>query len=300
MKCTVPQYDRITSDRLKALCCNLEFVPSGFSAKCRATGSSLETPAPHRRPIVFCKTDHVADFFEHCNQNPLVEYVLVTADSDRPVSSEMYNSAPSNIRVWFGTNIDHHAPNLYSIPLGSTLATWIGDSTHALQQELSAFELIEETGEDKSFVNLVYMNFGGYTNPNHRLPIYNALKDKSWVTARRCDIPPSSYEASTDFISDAQYIKELYNHKFTISPLGNGVDCGRVWQALYLGVIPIIPRHINVEFYKDLPILIYDDINELTPSYLEECYINLNSSPQYDKAKASYWACAIKEAARTE
>ena len=297
MKCTVPQYDRITSERLKVLCCNFEFAPSSFSAKCRETSLPL-LPAPSGwRPIIFCKTDHVLYFFEHCKKNPRIEYVLVTSDSDTPVSSEIYALAPGNIHAWFGTNINHRAPNLYSIPIGSTLATWIGDATHALQREIPAFKLIKETGRNKSYVNLVYMNFGAHTNPHHRLPIYNALKDKSWVTARKCDIPPHQYETSADFISHDQYIKELYNHKFTISPLGNGVDCGRVWQALYLGVIPIIPRHLNVEFYKELPILIYDDLNELTPSYLETAYLNLNSSPQYNKAKASYWARAITEAA---
>lgn len=300
MKCTVPQYDRITAERLKSLCCNFEFTPRGFSSKCLETGALLEAPRPPERPIIFCKADNVLYFFEECKRTPLLEYVLVTHDSDISISSEIYNLAPSNIWAWFGQNIDHRAPDLYSIPIGSTIATWIGDSTHALQQEVSDFELIEETGDDKSFDNLVYMNFGAHTNPHHRLPIYNALKDKSWVTAKRCDVPPNEYSTSPHFTSPTQYLKELYNHKFTISPLGNGVDCGRVWQALYLGVIPIIPRHINVEFYEDLPILIYDDLSELTPSHLETCYINLNSFPLYDKAKASYWARVIKEASHPE
>ena len=75
-----------------------------------------------------------------------------------------------------------------------------------------------------------------------------------------------------------------------MSPLGNGLDCGRNWQCVYLGTIPIVPRHINIEFYEDLPILIYDDISDLTEEYLNSAYEDITKKKvNLEKATLSYW-----------
>ena len=31
-------------------------------------------------------------------------------------------------------------------------------------------------------------------------------------------------------------------HRFVFSPWGNGVDCGRSWEVLLLGAVPVIER----------------------------------------------------------
>jgi hypothetical protein len=49
---------------------------------------------------------------------------------------------------------------------------------------------------------------------------------------------------------------------FIPSPAGNGLDCHRTWEALYLGCVPVILKN---EFCgdKSWPILIVDDWDEL-------------------------------------
>jgi hypothetical protein len=75
-----------------------------------------------------------------------------------------------------------------------------------------------------------------------------------------------------------------------MSPLGNGLDCGRNWQALYVGTVPIVPRHTNIEFYEELPILIYDDIESLSQEYLSDAYEDIMSEKvNLEKATLSYW-----------
>ena len=78
--------------------------------------------------------------------------------------------------------------------------------------------------------------------------------------------------------------------------MGNGVDCGRVWQAIYLGSIPIIPNHRNLDFYRELPILPYDNIEEITESYLNDKWEEM-SNKKYDLSKStvSYWRDRINQ-----
>ena len=51
---------------------------------------------------------------------------------------------------------------------------------------------------------------------------------RDWVTARR---RPAPFE---------QHLQEMVRHRSVISPMGNGLDCHRTWEALYLGVIPLV------------------------------------------------------------
>jgi hypothetical protein len=288
MKCTVPQQDRITGNRIKNSCSNFEFTPHGISAV---------LPLRSKYPIYFCKTDYIRSFFDFCRSNPDEELVLITHNSDINISPELYSATPSNVKAWFGQNIDTVGANLHSLPIGSTGATWIGELEWADQQDEHDFVLMKEDGHPKVYKNLLYMNFGIWTNRTHREPIYDFLKDKSWVTTTACDIAPSAYSSSEGFVSLKEYYNSLYNHKFTISPLGNGVDCGRVWQAIYMGCIPIVPSHLNINHYRDLPILVYNNLDELTEEYLEEQHELLKNSKCLDKATLSHWVKTINKAA---
>jgi len=75
---------------------------------------------------------------------------------------------------------------------------------------------------------------------------------------------------NTDYKS---YLQHLKKHKFCISPEGNGIDCYRTWESLYMKTIPICKRSIVVEeFAKTFPIYIVDDwsdfdINKVWDSY---------------------------------
>jgi len=67
----------------------------------------------------------------------------------------------------------------------------------------------------------------------------------------------------TDPITPSQYRKLLLRSKFVISPPGNGPDCHRTWEAMYLGAIPVVKqqswpfRHIN------LPVIQIENWNQL-------------------------------------
>jgi len=283
MICTVKQEDRVIAERFERLC-DYTFIP----------GQPIPAD-PLRTYVIFCKTDHVRFLFSACSQNHQSNYIVFTTNSDFPATHQLIQRMPANVIKWFSQNVEYLHPKLESIPIGSATATWVGIEEHAEIKEAPEYKIIKETKEPKRFQNLVYMNFAIHTNPTHRRKVYEHFKDKEWVTVRPCDIPQHMYERSEHYNKVGVYFEELYNHKFAISPLGNGVDCGRVWQSIYLGTIPIVPNHLNVKFYSDLPILVYDDINEITKPYLEAKWEEM-SNKKYDlsKAKVSYWKERIK------
>ena len=77
----------------------------------------------------------------------------------------------------------------------------------------------------------------------------------------------------TDSVPQDEYIKNLSDYKFTLSPEGNGIDCHRTWEALYLKVIPIVDRNAVTEFYsKYFPMVLVDKWEEFKLEDLEGVY----------------------------
>jgi len=92
------------------------------------------------------------------------------------------------------------------------------------------------------YKNLIYMNHNIATNPAKRTEVYTLLKDKPWITV-------DMKHNGDDFDS---YLDNIYNHKFVICPEGNGIDTHRLWEALYMGTIPIVLRSNNTEHWRGL------------------------------------------------
>jgi hypothetical protein len=108
------------------------------------------------------------------------------------------------------------------------------------------------------------------------------------------------------FVRKQTYWNALLDHKFIISPEGNGIDCHRHYEALMAGCIPILEDNPQIrEKYAGCPILYtknYLDINErflqkkyeemLDQHYDFSClYLSHYSEDQQNQIKASgnFW-----------
>lgn len=295
MRCSVKQTDRFVSERLFPVC-DLIVLQPDYKTQALIDSASQEG----KTLISFCKTDYVLWFFEQCRKKIDTNYILITHNSDYPITSDIFFKKPSNVIKWYGQNIDYSHPILESIPIGSHVATWIGTEGKVDKAPYGTkhpdFVTIPETNQDKEYKNLAYMDFGIWTNTAHRKSVYDYFKDKKWVTSKECDTNPNDYKNSKNFVSVQQQCYNIYNHKFIISPLGNGYDCGRNWLAMYLGSIPVIPRHTNIQFYIDMPIVVYDHIDEITEDFLLRKYDEILASKfSLAKSKISYWSKRLLE-----
>ena len=71
----------------------------------------------------------------------------------------------------------------------------------------------------------IYFNFKINTNYEKRIICYNSFKNK---------IP------FMDFLEPYDNLLRLHDYEFCICPEGNGVDTHRLWECLYLKVVPIV------------------------------------------------------------
>jgi hypothetical protein len=201
-----------------------------------------------------------ADFLDHLPlilesfQNP---FVLVLHNSDHNITEQHVQIFlhPKIIKV-FTQNLCVDHPKLFPLPIGIANSMWKHGNT----------KLIDEQILNKS--NKVYFQFSFNTNYHERLKCYEEIK--KWIPF-------------TSSIPFEQYISVLSTYEFCICPIGNGVDTHRLWEALYLKVVPIVLDH---PFYRvlqkhfDLPIIILS-------SWCELYYKELNYS-SYDFSKVPY------------
>jgi hypothetical protein len=85
----------------------------------------------------------------------------------------------------------------------------------------------------------------------------------------------NTYSKRNGRSSFGPYLQELQRSKFILAPSGLGWDCYRIWEALYMGTIPIIEMYNrSVDGWRrsldDLPVLRVQYYNEVTPELLNE------------------------------
>lgn len=78
------------------------------------------------------------------------------------------------------------------------------------------------------------------------------------------------------FVRRHTYWKALLDHKFIISPEGNGIDCHRHYEALLAGCIPIVEDNPLIrEKYAGCPMLYTKTYKEITEPYLQKVYTDM-------------------------
>lgn len=207
---------------------------------------SVRREQPRHGTAIYCKRDHAGGLF-HMLSGRRAKVVLVTAESDDAVSAD--ENIPPQVSAWYSTNSVHS--RVRSLPLG------LGNSYCATT--VKAEDLADAVTAHKP--DLLYANFRVETNLNEREAAWSFCRTAEQRGWAKCQ--PGS-------VTGSEYLRELSRHKFAACPWGNGTDTHRLWEALYVGTIPIVRRHPALEFLHDLPVLFIDDWGSLTRSYLEQ------------------------------
>jgi len=217
--------------------------------------------------IFYCNTHDAPRFFVH---PPKQEFILITHNSDHNVNYALLNKSPNNLIHWYAQNVDVVHPKVESIPIGLENNQWFRSLKKRDKMEA-------KLRTDRHYRNLVYMSHNISTNPKARKVPYEILGEKPWVTSRK-----------REFFDD--YLDNMYNHTFMVSPTGGGIDCVRTWECLYMGTYPIEIRNANNQFYTDLPICFVDSWEEVTEEFLDNWLTeNINREWNMDKIYFEYW-----------
>ena len=184
--------------------------------------------------FVFIKTEYIPLFFKLIDLD--FKFTIVTHNSDIPIDKNFipYIANPQ-VEKWYGQNINLHHPKLKSIPIGLANPKWAHGNPEIMELAIS-----KKHWKNKN--NLIYCNFDVGTNPPER---FKCLEKSGISNATK--------------VPFHQYLRDMGSSYFALSPNGNGIDCHKHWEALYLKTIPIVTKSINMEFYKDFPFLVIDD-----------------------------------------
>ncbi len=95
-----------------------------------------------------------------------------------------------------------------------------------------------------------------------------------------------------EFFKSRDYRLEVRNSLFVLSPPGNGNDCHRTWEAIYLGAVPVVLKGSLAEsLCAYLPILTVNDYSEvlnLETNELRKLYVEIRQTPAH-VAFAHHW-----------
>ena len=243
----------ITGNKFKKIC-HYSYDEYGFVIQ--------SEPLDNEVLKIFVKIDYVHSFFRNEIKKP---YILVTHNGDIPVD-DSYLSYLDNVNLiaWYGQNINTLHPKLKSIPIGIANEKW------AHGNESVFFEVLQKNIKKEK---LIYTNFDVNTNPSERNYCLSELSKKNIKIE--------------DKLPFKEYLEEVAKSYFVISPNGNGIDCHKTWEALYLKTIPIVTKSINIEFYKNLPIIIIKDWSQFEPSnFNTDLYYKILEN--FDKSKLSF------------
>lgn len=221
---------------------------------------------------IFVKTDLVGQFFSEYHLQIPVRYIVVSHNSDHPAPgphAEYLND--DKIIAWFSQNVEKAShPKLHPIPIGiENRYNGHGDPEHLNNARRRI------PGIKKSY--LAYLNINIDTYPKERQKVYDLFRHKDYVKAPS----PKPYK---------DYLYDLAGSKFVFSPRGNGLDCHRTWEALYMGAYPIVRTSSSDEMYEDLPVLIIKKWADVDEEFLEKSYKQLSKKTyNAEKLKARYW-----------
>jgi hypothetical protein len=207
--------------------------------------------------VIFVYGHEVDAFMEAVWPRLTTPKVLVTHNSDAEVGDRhaaWLEREGSSLRRWFAQNVTASHPRLTPLPIGIGNPTW----PHG---DLRVVRAVAQSERHAPKQRLVFARFDPSTYPP-RLAVWEALRPSF----------PELDEAPPGAIPFKDYLAELARHRFAICPRGNGIDTYRVWESLYLGVVPVVERSTHTSHWASLglPLLLIDDWREVTPEFLND------------------------------
>ena len=244
--------------------------------------------------LIFCKTDFIDFLFEHLKFSSK-NYILVTGFCDNHITKNVFDKKPICIKKWYSATVAYDHPDLIPIPLGYGV---FFDGISLPQGIYKANEVYKQAMiEGSEILSLIPKNLTtvhcNFTVDRIRPPRHQ-VANKIMSTGVNCYIPPDNKTENGRFIFP-DYLKDMAPYKFIASPPGNGIDCHRHWEAIYLNSIPIVIKNLMYAKY-DLPILQVNDYLEVTSQLLEK-YLDYYNTHKFkmEQVTLSYWENRMRE-----
>jgi hypothetical protein len=228
---------------------------------------------------IYINTTAIPNFVKKYLPNIKYKFVLVSGDTDAGIPDDYINETKiildnQLLLKWYAQNCVLITDKLKQIPIGLDLHTLTKNQVWGPLQKVS--EQIADINDiqkiDINKVNKCYSNFHFQMNTKFG---YDRIDAKNKIPLELMYYEPNK-------VPRIQSWKKMIEYKYVISPLGNGLDCHRTWEAIILGCIPIVKKSGLDPMYEGLPVLIINDWSDVTQDLLD------NYKPDYSNIKKIY------------
>lgn len=240
------------------------------------------------KKIIFCKTDFLENEFNTISKID-GEVILITGNSDYPITDNIVRLAPKNIKKWYAQNAITNSSLVVPIPMG------IENKLESLRKGhgIGYFERVQEKEnllnniKFKEPTKFIYSNFNIYTNYQERIKYKKISIDSDHI----------DWEESN--LSLFNFFNKILDYKMVLCPIGNGVDTHRLWEVLYSNRTPITVKVNDYGIYKlyeKLPIIILEQLEDLNNyELIEKKYKEvISNNYNLDLIDYDYWKNKIK------
>lgn len=229
--------------------------------------------------IVFVGDSNIKNFLKKVHPNIKHSYVLITHNGDEEIDEEAVSLIDENILRWYGINVTASHPKVTPLPLG------IGNKHYYVTGIPSIFRNIAK--KDYPKMNRIFYGFTTMNNPQEREPALAVMK------RNKCA------DTLVKWVNFPNYMKLLATYKFVVSPPGSSVEGHRTWEALYVGVVPVVKSSVTIDYFEKigLPIWAVKDWNELDnlrEDDLENKFENIKKNSNYGPLYMNYWIDKIR------
>jgi hypothetical protein len=219
-----------------------------------------------------------------------IPFVLVTGDSD--YSTLKFKGILDNkyLLHWFAQNNVLKSKKLTPVPLGLDFHTLLtedcfGEKMMSTEEQERRLKKILGMKVKKNMK--IFTNFHLSYTSERRKELHNLLKNNPAIHFQKAKMPRT------------EMWKLQKEYAFNFSPVGNGLDCIRTWEALVLGQIPIVERTKTAldDMYRQFPVVVIDDISEINEKNMKKWYKKYGKmfdKKLEEKLTNKYWVGLIK------
>lgn len=238
--------------------------------------------------VVYVCTEAIPKFIEIYLPMAKGPVVVVSGDSDLSFSGDSAILDNSKILHWFAQNATGKHPKLSPIPIGLDYHT-VARQDHEWSKKTSPKEQEEQIKELASIEpdlsrrdHRAYGNFLLNITRGNRIQAYSQIPQDLVIYERR-------------FVARKITWWKQASAAFTISPLGNGLDCHRTWETLVLGSIPIVQTSALDSLYEGLPVLIVKEWSDINKDFLEKTIQEFRTKRfAKERLRLQYWVNKIR------
>ena len=210
----------------------------------------------------------------------------------------------------YATNTEISHPKITAIPLGITRSIPYTDKDKTMMlwaasfyghdkiknyfekfKDISRLDILRKKKNSK----LIYINYTSENTDIKHIHAYRFLNFRRKLDEYLQKLNSPNLKKEANLIDWFSYIDTIQNYKFCLQPYGTCPNAFRMFECIIVGTIPVFFNSCSAEAYDELPVLVLDNIEDLTEEFLEKSYETIISKDNYcfKKLFSKYWLDVI-------